>query len=130
VVPAAESYRKGLRVEVEPGTKWVYSNHGFATLGQIVEDTSGQRLDRYLRDHVFNPLGMEHTDLIRSDRARHNLATGYVIRSHGLKAAGDREVATLAAGSVYSTTRDMARYITALLGGGANEHGSSQTRSP
>jgi CubicO group peptidase (beta-lactamase class C family) len=30
----AEYYRRGLPVEVEPGSKWMYSNHGFATLGQ------------------------------------------------------------------------------------------------
>jgi CubicO group peptidase (beta-lactamase class C family) len=36
VLPLAEYYRGGLRIEVEPGTKWAYGNHGFATLGQIV----------------------------------------------------------------------------------------------
>ena len=33
----------------------MYTNHGFATLGQIVEDVSGQPLDRYLREHIFEP---------------------------------------------------------------------------
>jgi CubicO group peptidase (beta-lactamase class C family) len=45
-------------VEVQPGTKWVYDNHGFAALGQIVEDVSGQPLDHFLRGHIFDPLGM------------------------------------------------------------------------
>jgi CubicO group peptidase (beta-lactamase class C family) len=76
VPPLTEYYRKGLLVEVEPGTKWVYSNHGFAILGQIVEDVTGQPLDRYLRSHIFDPLGMEHTDLTRSGRVRPGLATG------------------------------------------------------
>ena len=64
----ADYYRRGLPVEVEPGTKWAYSNHGFAALGQIVEAVSGQPLDRYLQDRIFDPLGMEHTDLLRSER--------------------------------------------------------------
>ncbi len=34
--PLAEYYRRRLPVEVERGSKWVYSNHGFAVLGQIV----------------------------------------------------------------------------------------------
>ena len=55
----ADYYRGGLRVDVEPGTKWAYSNHGFATLGQIVEDVSELPFDRYLRERVFGPLGME-----------------------------------------------------------------------
>ena len=117
-------YSNGLAVEIEPGTKWVYSNHGFAVLGQIVEDTTGQPLDRYLRDHVFKPLGMEHTDLIRSERVRPRLATGYVLRAHGLKPVADRGIPTPGSGGIYSTPADMARYLGALLRGGAGEHGS------
>ena len=90
----ADYYHKGLPVEVEPGTRWVYSNHGVAALGQLVEDVSGQPLDHYLREHIFAPLGMEHTDLVRSERVRPHLATGYVLRSRGLKPVADREVLT------------------------------------
>src|SRR5579884_4042390 len=32
----AEYYRGGLRLVVEPGSAFAYSNHGFATLGQII----------------------------------------------------------------------------------------------
>ena len=117
-------YRGGLHVDVEPGTKWAYSNHGFATLGQIVEDVSGLPLGRYLRERVFGPLGMEHSDLVRSERVRPRLATGYTLGSRGLKAAADREIVPAGAGSVYSTTADMARYVAALLGGGANSRGA------
>ena len=61
----AEYYRNGLRVEVEPGTRFAYSDHGFATVGQIVEDVSGEPFGRYLREHVFAPLGMNSTDVDR-----------------------------------------------------------------
>ena len=122
--PLADYYRRGLPVEVEPGTKWAYSNHGFAALGQIVEDVSGQPLDRYLREHIFEPLGMEHSDLIRSERVRPYLATGYVLRSRGLKEVADREVPTPGGGGMYSTAADLTRYIAALLGLAADEHGS------
>jgi CubicO group peptidase (beta-lactamase class C family) len=120
----ADYYRSGLPMEVEPGTKWVYSNHGFAVLGQIVADVTGQPLDRYLREHIFGPLGMEHTDLIRSERVRPRLATGYVLRSRGLKPVADREVPTPGSGGIYSTAADMACYVAALLRMGAGEHGS------
>jgi CubicO group peptidase (beta-lactamase class C family) len=123
VIPLAEYYRGGLLVDVEPGTRWAYSNHGFAALGQIVEDVSGEPFDRYLRDHVFVPLGMEHTDLVLSDRLRADLATGYVVRSRGARPVAPREVPVPGGGGLYSTARDMARYLTALLGGGTNEVG-------
>ncbi|HEU4528742.1 MAG TPA: serine hydrolase domain-containing protein [Actinomycetota bacterium] len=122
--PLADYYRKGLPVEIEPGTKWVYSNHGFAALGQIVEDVTGGPLDRYLRERVFDPLGMEHTDLVRSERVREQLATGYVLRSRGLKPVADREILTPGGSGMFSTTADMARYLAALLHGGVGEHGS------
>ena len=121
--PLADYYRRGLPVEVEPGTKWAYSNHGFAALGQIVEDVSGQPLDSYLRDNILDPLGMEHTDLIRSERVRHLLATGYVLRSRGLKPVADREIPTPGGGGMYATTADIARCAAALLST-ADEHGS------
>ena len=38
----ADYYRPGPPIEVEPGTKWVYSNDGFSALGQLVEDVSAQ----------------------------------------------------------------------------------------
>ena len=120
----AEYYRSGLRLVVEPGTAFAYTNHGFSTVGQIVEDVSGQPLDRYLREHVFEPLGMADTDLVRSARIRARLATGYVLRRSGAKPVPDREWVGAGGGGIYSTTRDMARFAAALLGGGANEHGS------
>jgi CubicO group peptidase (beta-lactamase class C family) len=121
----AAYYRRGLPVEVEPGTKWAYSNHGFAALGQIVEDVSGQPSARYVREHILDPLGMDHSDLVRSERVRALLASGYTLGRGGLKpVAADGELPLAAAGGLYASTRDLARYSAALLGGGANEHGT------
>jgi CubicO group peptidase (beta-lactamase class C family) len=122
-----EYYRGGLRLQAEPGTRFTYGNHGPATLGQLVADVSGQPFHRYLREHIFEPLGMTDTDLLRSERVQAHLATGYTLGSHGPKPVTDRELVTAGAGSVYSTPRDMARYLAALLGGGANQHGAVVT---
>ena len=123
VVPLPEFYRSGLPVDVEPGTRWAYSNHGFAALGQIVEDVSGEPFGRYLRDHISGPLGMDHTGLALSQELRAGLATGYTLRRRGLTPVTPREVPAPGGGGVYSTPADMARYLASLLRGGANEHG-------
>jgi CubicO group peptidase (beta-lactamase class C family) len=120
----AEYYRGGLRLVAEPGTRFRYGNHGPATVGQIVEDVSGKPLARYFREHIFEPLGMADTELGRSARLASRLATGYEFGSGGPKAVTVREMVTAGAASIYSSPRDMARYVAALLGGGANEHGS------
>jgi CubicO group peptidase (beta-lactamase class C family) len=124
-LPSLAAYYGGaLRVVTEPGTAFAYTNHGFATLGQIVEDVSGQPLDAYLREHVFAPLGMTDTDLVRSERIRPRLATGYELGPGGATPITDRDWIGGAGGGAYSSGRDLARFVAALLGGGANEHGS------
>jgi CubicO group peptidase (beta-lactamase class C family) len=124
-VPSLASYyRRGLRIQAEPGTRFRYTDHGFATLGQLVEDVSGQPLDRYLREHIFQPLGMADTSLVRSELAPARLATGYNLGSGGPRAVSDYEVVTVGAAAASSTPTDMARYVAALLGGGTNLHGA------
>ncbi|WP_409332676.1 serine hydrolase domain-containing protein [Trujillonella humicola] len=119
----ARYYRGRLPVIAEPGTRFRYTDHGPTTVGQIVEDVSGQPFDAYLRARVFEPLGMTATDLVRSDLVRAGLATGYVLGRSGPEAVPLRDWVTAGGGGVYSSLRDMARYLAALLGGGANEHG-------
>lgn len=52
------------------------------------------------------------------------LATGYTLTRSGPKALTDRQGLTAAAGAIYSTPRDMARYVAALVGGGVGERGA------
>ena len=44
-----------------PGTRWAYSNTGFAVLGLLVERVSGQRFPDFLHQHIFTPLEMHNT---------------------------------------------------------------------
>ncbi|MFX0577810.1 serine hydrolase domain-containing protein [Nocardia nepalensis] len=123
VPPLREYYGGALRIQAEPGTRWTYSNHGFATLGQIIEDVSGVGLEQYLREHLFGPLGMLETGSSPRDFTRAQLATGYTFHRDGPRPVPLREMVTVGAAAGYSTARDMTRYLAALLGGGANEYG-------
>jgi hypothetical protein len=119
----AEYYPKGLLTMVRPGIKWAYSNHAFNTLGQLVEDISGESFAEYMRRQVFEPLGMASTDYLLSERVREALAQGYNFSMGRLKPVDYLEITVRGAGSVFSTVEDMCRYVAALLGGGANERG-------
>jgi len=119
----AEFYQGRLHLIAEPGTRHTYSNHGFATLGQIVEDLTGLPLARLFRDRIFAPLGMNDTDLARSDQIRARLATGYSLRAGAPRPVRDCDLVTAGAGGIYSTTADMARYVAAMLAGGSGKHG-------
>lgn len=124
VPPLSEFYARGLRVDAEPGSRFVYTDHDFATLGQIVEDVTGESLADYMRQHIFHPLGMTSTDLVRTKSIADRLATGYDMGREGPKAVADYEVISVGGGGAYSTPEDIARYLAALVGGGANDHGA------
>ena len=42
----------------EPGTGYEYCNLGFNTLGTILERVSGERFDKYIVNHILNPVGV------------------------------------------------------------------------
>ena len=44
-----------------PGSKWQYSNSGYAVLAMIVEKVSGKSFGQFLHDKIFDPLKMNHT---------------------------------------------------------------------
>ncbi len=48
----------GHPLEFEPGSKWVYSNTGIATLGRIIEIVGGQSYEQFIDARIFRPLGM------------------------------------------------------------------------
>jgi CubicO group peptidase (beta-lactamase class C family) len=44
-----------------PGSRYLYSNTGYALLGIIVQRVSGKTLDAFTQERLFKPLGMTHT---------------------------------------------------------------------
>ena len=50
------------------GTKYIYSDLSFITLGKIVEKVSGKSLDQYTRENIFCPLGMDETGYLPSEK--------------------------------------------------------------
>lgn len=50
-------------LEFEPGEGWKYSlSHD--VLGALVEILSGEKFENYVKTHIFDPLGMVHSDFI------------------------------------------------------------------
>ena len=67
---------------------------------------------------------MTDTDLVPSPSTRSRLAVGYTFRSRGPEPVPDYEEVAAGGAAAYSTPRDIGRYLAALLGGGANSHGT------
>ena len=64
----------------EPGARREYSNAGFVLLGLVVEKASGRPYDAFVKERVFDPVGMKSTGFSESDAIVPNRATGYTRR--------------------------------------------------
>lgn len=107
----------GIGLDRAPGERRVYSNLGFQLLGPLVEDVSGVDHHTYVREQLFAPLGMNHSAWTPEDVPGDRLAVGHE-RLPGQQPRPRphwRPGATDAAGGMYSSVEDLARYAAWML---------------
>ncbi|TVS16239.1 MAG: class A beta-lactamase-related serine hydrolase [Gammaproteobacteria bacterium] len=115
----------------EPGSRWHY---GVATdvLGRLVEVISGQSLDRFLGERLFDPLGMVDTFFEVPEDKRDRFGAHYRLNreSGALELVPDGSLAGIrwqnvqllsGGGGLVSTADDYMRFARMLLNGGAME---------
>ncbi len=120
-----------LPLDEHPGERWIY---GYNTdiLGAVVEAVSGQNLDSFFRQEIFEPLGMNDTHFFLPESKLDRLTTVYRpaegggiearpetdgMQSQGLYVEGPRMSYSGGAG-LLSTAIDYARFLQMLLNGG------------
>jgi len=107
----------------DPGTRWEYGiNIDF--VGKAVEAASGKKLDAYLRDHLFAPLGMNDTAFKISDDMRKRLAGMHVRGEDGKLTPLPFELEQnpefhMGGGGLYSTAADYIRFCQMILNKGS-----------
>ncbi|MDH2383101.1 serine hydrolase [Bradyrhizobium sp. CER78] len=106
----------------EPGTRWEYGiNIDF--VGKAVEAASGKKLDAYLRDNMFAPLGMSDTGFKISDDMRKRLVGMHARGEDGTLAAMPFELEQnpefhMGGGGLYSTAADYIKFCQMILNKG------------
>jgi methyl acetate hydrolase len=107
----------------DPGERWEY---GISVdfVGKAVETASGQRLDAYLQDHIFAPLGMKDTSFKLDAGQRSRLVAMHARAPDASLAPIPFEVPQdpefhMGGGGLYGTGRDYIAFIRMLLNGGA-----------
>lgn len=70
-------WMKTRKLAFEPGEQWGYGNSAYVLLGLVVERVSGQTLQDYMEEHIFEPLDMQDTVLYDNATAYRNAAVGY-----------------------------------------------------
>jgi CubicO group peptidase (beta-lactamase class C family) len=116
----------GYPLEFQPGTQWLYSV-STDICGRLVEIMSGQRFDDYLRQAIFEPLGMCDTGFFVPDEKAHRFAASYrrdsskrlVLIDDPERSEARKQPSFLSGGGgLVSTTADYLRFCQMLLGGG------------
>ena len=102
-----------------PGSRYRYSNTGYALLALLVERASGQPFARFLDDRIFRPLGMRGSVAHEAGvSAVPNRAWGYTERDgRFVRTDQSPTSAVLGDGGVYSSVEDLARWDRALTDG-------------
>ena len=119
-----------LKTGSPPGTRFVYSNIGYALLGFIIEAVDKRSFAESLRKRVIEPLGMTSSSPQITNAVRNRMAVGYgpLLDDRPFPAKGKLAEAAWvevpeAAGSVASTARDMGAYMQMLLNRGVGPRG-------
>jgi methyl acetate hydrolase len=107
----------------DPGDKWNYGPNT-SLLGMIVEKISGEPLEAYFQQHIFEPLGMVDTSFAVPLAKQSRVATKYSRINGRLQEEPRRPIpATPTApfrgdGGLYSTAQDYGKFMQMLLNGG------------
>ena len=112
-------------MELAPGTKYLYSNIGYAILGAALGRAARMPFTQWQTTRVFEPLGMRHT-VFEIDRSiTGTLTRGYDISQNGDFASTQSDREALAGrgykvpnGALYTTIDDLSRFVALQMGHG------------
>lgn len=102
-----------------PGKITAYSNYSTDLAGYIVERVSGKSFNDYITKNIFKPMNMNHStfeaDFTANKYIVNNKSIGYLKTKEGFEAQPNMFINDGPAGSLNSTTSDMAKFMIAHL---------------
>lgn len=117
-VDALLSMFKDRPLEFTPGTRFSYSNSGYAVLGAIIEKVTRQTFAESLREYILVPVGARETRYDSAERILPRRAHGYDWDGTAYRNASYLDMSQpYAAGALVSTVDDLLAWDTALSSG-------------
>jgi D-alanyl-D-alanine carboxypeptidase len=109
---------KDRALEFPPGSRYAYSNSGYAVLGAIIEKLTQQSYADALREYILVPIGARDTRYDSFERILPRRARGYERDGSGFRNAPYLDMSQpFAAGALVSTVDDLLTWDTALTSG-------------
>ena len=133
VMPEAEFtklLKAGVPRTAPRGTRYEYSNMGFAMLGRIISNVSGQDYASYVGAQVFKPLGMAATTYENADVPAATRAIGYRWENDAWAQEPDMKHGAFGAmGGITTSANDYAKWIGFLLSGWPAAESDAKSKS-
>ena len=111
---AFEDDRK-LKIHFEPGTRYAYSGEGIDLAQFVVETVTAKSLTALMEEQLFRPVRMTRTSMVWEPRFESDFANGY--DEYGRSLGPEKRSSPAAAGSMQTTLRDYAVFVSALMRG-------------
>jgi CubicO group peptidase (beta-lactamase class C family) len=105
-----------------PGELASYSNYGVGLEGHVLAEATGTEFAKYVRQQVFEPLGMERSTFRQPPpEFEDSTSKGYIYANGEFREEGFEYVPLRPSGSMSATATDMARFMLVHLNGGTFE---------
>ena len=118
VMPLDEYLEEKMPARVRPpGEVTAYSNYGSTLAAYIIEQVLGKPFDEYVEENILHPLDMDNTtfDQPLPSRLAPYMSNGYVYSNNAYTAKPFEYLQAWPAGSMSSTSEDMAKFMIAHL---------------
>ncbi|HEY7785546.1 MAG TPA: serine hydrolase, partial [Pyrinomonadaceae bacterium] len=100
----------------EPGTRYSYSSYGYNLLGAVIEAASGMSYADYMRQHIWQPLGMNDTRMDDPLEVIPNRVRGYQLVDGKIKNSEFVDISSrFAAGGTRSTVPDLLKFARGVI---------------
>ncbi|MGJ1196015.1 serine hydrolase domain-containing protein [Sphingobacterium spiritivorum] len=99
--------KESVSVIIAPGTKWKYSGGGYTLAQLLLEEATKENFAKYMKENVFKPLGLNHTNYEWTEEMNANSATAYDTLRNPIK---NRIFTEQAAAGLQTTILDMAHW--------------------
>lgn len=98
---------------------YTYQNIMYLVAGKVIESVSGMTWERFVTERVFAPLGMKNTfPTLASSRRHSNRSSSHFEIKKKIEVIPEMQADSIAAaGAVWSTADDIAKWVGFLLGG-------------
>ena len=109
---------KDFPLVAEPGTRYSYSSYGYNLLGAAIEAASGQSYGNYIKEHIFEPLGMKNSRMDSPVDLIPLRVKGYRLLGGKIKSSEYVDVSSrFATGGTRSTVVDLLKYAQGIVDG-------------